>query len=237
MRDHQASTNMMDSALILRIISILHFVWIIRGEIDTDIFEVSHYSEHPEFVDRIEKHNSCTEEQRNHIEEQCTDVVMKLVHIVLEYEHAPRQPIEDYVPLTRCERAQIACYSHKVWRDASQCVCTVCDHLWLYDEHTHYRFSDYWKDHSCPGEFPIQMDENPFCQFMNTTKDTIPDSCKPKEAPKQQQREETNQAQATIHEPDEWEPSASVFYKYQVSILWTMLLGGSMIVSVFYYIQ
>ena len=161
-------------AAILLLESIKH-----AHSIPVDI-DISHIAEHPEILDRMKSSSNCSDQHLALVNAKCAELVKNLIYVVHDYEHGLRHHNEDIHSLTPCERSQVACFSHPAWLEAANCVCSVCNHIWLYDEYLHDRFVLYFEnDHDCAGTIPNRMWKMDFCDFMrHPSRKILPNACR-----------------------------------------------------------
>ena len=190
--------------------------------------EVEHspIEEHPELLERVRSGSNCTDQQLVTINERCSELVKNLIFIVDEYENGLRNYNPDIPSLTYCERGQIACFSHPAWTAAAECACSVCNHIWFYDDALHARFVLYFKnDHQCPGEIPNRMWKMQFCDFMSEPQRKIP--------PKACQTEQQSEDYIYFEDNPLISNASNMFYKNQAIMIWTVILAITMSISMY----
>lgn len=182
--------------------------------------------EHPEILERMKSQSNCSNEQLMAVNEQCTEVVDNLIHIVYEYENGLRNYNPDIPSLTYCERGHIACFSHPIWTAAANCVCSICNHIWFYDAALHERFVSYFEfEHQCPGMIPNRMWKMQFCDFMSQPERKI--------LPKACESEEPSEEIVYFYEETFIANSANIFYTNQALMIWTIILAITMSISMY----
>eukprot|EP01083_Nonionella_stella_P175519 611449_1 len=189
-------------------------------------FEYTPNELHPEIVKRIRQQSNCKEDQLELIHQRCEPKVNVLIRMVYQYEYGSRK-----YGISKCERAQIACFTHKLWKESAHCACTICDHVWFYDEQMHERFVSYFENHRCKGIIPNQMDQQLFCNFMNQTERSMePDAC----------RNDSDSNEGYNHkQPKEmdYDSNDAPLYTNHVIIIWTVLLAITMSLSLYFWIH
>jgi len=182
------------------------------------------------FAQRFNSESNCTNDELKEIEGKCMEVVSFLVDIVDEYENGLRNYNANIPSLSRCERAQIACFVHPIWILAAECACSVCNHIWFYDEAMHERFVLYFtKDHQCDGKIPNRMWKMQFCHFMALPERKIlPNKCN--------QTMATQEERTNIIFNDE-KSASNVFGTNYAIMIWTTFIALSMSISMYLWLR
>eukprot|EP01084_Bolivina_argentea_P316213 548066_1 len=195
----------------------------IQSTISNIKLEESPMELHPEIVERVRKRSDCTDDQLIQIHKNCSSLVHQLIHIVYEYENMPRSRKYGMNP---CERAQIACFTHKLWIDSAKCACSICNHIWFYDEEMHEHFTAYFKDHNCKGKIPNQMNKIQFCDFMNQTERfTPPNPCQKINDTDINMKPEAANNNINI---DYLSNASNILYTNRIVIIWTIMIAITM---------
>eukprot|EP00483_Globobulimina_turgida_P001872 UN01874 len=191
---------------------------------------------HPEIVARVRKMSDCTDDQMELIHKNCSSLVQQLIHLVDQYENLPRSRNYGMIAMSECERAQIACFSHKLWMDSSKCACSICNHIWFYDDRMHEHFVTYFEQHDCEGVIPNQMDNIQFCHFMNQTERTIvPQSCQ-NHTHIGDKIKQKHQNKHDLDLIDYLTNTSNILYTNHITIIWTVLLAITMSLSLYFWI-
>merc|ERR1712154_355623 len=167
---------------------------------------------------------------------ECTSFVHALIHKVYEYEHMPRS--RKYgMGMDECERWQIACFTHPLWQKSSKCACSICNHIWFYDEEMHEHFVSYFEDKKCRGAIPTEMDQMQFCHFMNQTERTI----QPKACDKETDVDQKEMPQKAPSEIRDYISSTSstshLLYTNHGIIIFTVFLAVTMSLSMYLWLH
>ena len=203
------------------------------GEDDKDRFlkfGISPIEEDPEIIGRVRKMSDCTDSELDLIHNKCSSLIRDLIHLTYEYENG-------LVNNNKCQREQIACFSHPLWINASICACSICNHIWFYNQEMHQHFISYFNDHKCNGNLPKSIDDMQFCQFMNQTeRNILPISCKQQQQQEGEKKEEEEEQQQEEKLNDNSNNSNNSFYTNNILIMiWTVIFGVTMSLSLYFY--